>query len=71
MTQTQVPKDFGRGILAAYTAGLAACKSEAASYGSCIQEKLGSVERGSCSKEFAALKNCVKAFVRKQRGKPR
>lgn len=59
-TSVRDPKRF----LTAFKRGLQECSSEAKTYGVCIAQKVPAVEKGICSKEFAALRACMRKSLK-------
>jgi len=51
--------------LSSYPAHLAACSTQAASYGRCVGEHLGEVKKNQCRKEFEVFMTCVRNNARR------
>ncbi|KAF5842284.1 hypothetical protein DUNSADRAFT_7937 [Dunaliella salina] len=44
--------------LAAFSRAMTACSSKASAYGACVKARIPEVEKGMCSQEFEAFKQC-------------
>jgi len=44
--------------LTAFSRAMAACSSKASVYGACVKAHIPEVEKGMCSQEFEAFKQC-------------
>jgi hypothetical protein len=50
-----------------FSAVLVECPSQVAAYGACLQARGANLTHGACSPEFAALKTCSQASLKKLR----
>ena len=46
---------------------LQSCRVEMTAYGSCVGRNLAHLDKGVCSREFAAFKSCSEALLAKRR----
>ena len=55
-----------RRVTTELASAMAQCAPQAAAYGACMDANLETVQRGTCDAQFAALKECARAAVRRR-----